>query len=197
MNRSVIALLGVACLSTMVIAEPAKTPEVKKPEVKAPEAKKALDIVDTAASDPQFSTLVGLIKDAGLVDALKKGEFTVFAPTNEAFKKVPAETMAALGKDKELLKAVLTYHVVPAKVMAKDVKAGDGPKTVQGTAFTIEVKDGKVSVGNKQGMATVTKTDIVASNGVIHVIDSVIVPMPADKKGEKPAGEAKPEKKSN
>ncbi len=191
MNKNVIALLGVACLSTMVLAaEPAAPAMPSAP--KAPEVKRTLDIVDTAASDPQFSTLVGLIKDAGLVDALKKGEFTVFAPTNDAFKKVSAETMAALGKDKELLKSVLTYHVVPTKVMAKDVKAGESPKTVQGTAFMIEVKDGKVSVGNKQGMANVTKTDIVASNGVIHVIDSVIIPPAADKKGE-----SKPEKKSN
>ncbi len=196
MSKNLIALLGVACLSTMVLAaDPAKPAAPAAPSApKAPEAKKTLDIVDTAASDPQFSTLVGLIKDAGLVDALKKGEFTVFAPTNDAFKKVPAETMAALAKDKDLLKSVLTYHVVPAKVMAKDVKAGESPKTVQGTAFTIEVKDGKVSVGNKQGMAGVTKTDIVASNGVIHVIDNVIVPLPADKKTEKPADKA-PEKK--
>ncbi|MCE2989062.1 MAG: fasciclin domain-containing protein [Nitrosomonadaceae bacterium] len=131
----------------------------------------AKDIVDTAAGAGSFNTLVTAIKAAGLVDTLKgKGPFTVFAPTDEAFAKIPKADLDALLKDKAKLTAVLTYHVVPAKVMAKDVKAGD-VKTVNGKSFKITTDKG-VMVDK----AKVTKTDIVASNGVIHVIDTVILP---------------------
>lgn len=131
----------------------------------------AKDIVDTAVSAGQFNTLAAALQKAGLVDTLKgKGPFTVFAPTDEAFAKVPKDQLDALLADKEKLTAVLTYHVVPGKVMAKDVKAGS-VKTVQGGALTVSTAGG-VKVDN----ANVVKTDIVADNGVIHVIDSVVLP---------------------
>jgi uncharacterized surface protein with fasciclin (FAS1) repeats len=135
-------------------------------------AASAADIVDTAVSAGQFNTLAAALKAAGLVDTLKgSGPFTVFAPTDAAFAKIPQADLDALLKDKVKLTSVLTYHVVPGKVMAKDVKPG-AVKTVQGSAFYVRTAGGKVMVDN----ATVTKTDIAASNGVIHVIDTVILP---------------------
>ncbi|MCA9086081.1 MAG: fasciclin domain-containing protein [Planctomycetaceae bacterium] len=136
------------------------------------------DIVDTAVGAGSFNTLVAAVKAAGLVETLKgAGPFTVFAPTDEAFAKLPAGTVEELLKpeNKAKLQAVLTYHVVPGKVMAADVVKLTGAKTVQGQQIDIAVKDGKVSVDG----ANVVKTDIETSNGVIHVIDSVI--LPADK----------------
>jgi len=131
----------------------------------------AKDIVDNAVSAGNFSTLVTAIKAAGLVDTLKgKGPFTVFAPTDEAFAKIPKANLDALLADKAKLSGVLTYHVVPGRVMAKDVKAGS-VKTVQGSALTISTKDGVMVDGAK-----VIKTDIVTDNGVIHVIDAVVMP---------------------
>jgi len=132
----------------------------------------AKDIVDTAVSAGQFNTLVTALKAAELVDTLKgPGPFTVFAPTDAAFAKIPKKDLDALLADKAKLTAVLTYHVVSGKVMAKDVKAGP-VKTVEGRSFTVKVDAGKVMVDK----ATVTKTDIVADNGVIHVIDTVLMP---------------------
>ncbi len=132
----------------------------------------AADIVDTAISAGQFKTLVKAVQEAGLVETLKgKGPFTVFAPTDEAFAKLPAGTLEALLMDKEKLAAILTYHVVPGKVMAAQVKAGQ-VKTVQGQALTVTTKNGAVMVDE----AKVVKTDITASNGVIHVIDTVVLP---------------------
>lgn len=129
------------------------------------------DIVDTAVAAGSFSTLVTAIKAAGLVETLKgKGPFTVFAPTDAAFAKIPKVDLDALLKDKTKLTAVLTYHVVPAMVMAKDVKAGDAP-TVNGKALKVTTDKG-VMVND----ANVTATDIKASNGVIHVIDTVLMP---------------------
>ena len=131
----------------------------------------AKDIVDTAVGAGNFKTLAAALTAAGLIDTLKgKGPFTVFAPTDEAFAKIPKADLDALLKDKAKLTAVLTYHVVPGKVMAKDVKAGK-VKTVQVAELTISTTSG-VKVDN----ATVVKTDIGADNGVIHVIDSVIMP---------------------
>jgi uncharacterized surface protein with fasciclin (FAS1) repeats len=134
------------------------------------------DIVATAVAAGSFTTLTKLVTAAGLVETLQgPGPFTVFAPTDAAFAKVPAATMDALGKDPALLKAVLLYHVVPGKVMAADV-VKLAPKaevaTAGGKKLTVTVADGKVMVDN----ALVTKTDIVTSNGVIHVIDAVIIP---------------------
>jgi uncharacterized surface protein with fasciclin (FAS1) repeats len=132
----------------------------------------AADIVDTAKSAGSFNTLVTAVQAAGLVDTLKgPGPFTVFAPTDEAFAKIPKEKLDALLKDKAALTKVLTYHVVPGKVMAADVKPGD-VKTVEGSSFKVAAKDGKVMVDK----AKVIKTDVAADNGVIHVIDSVIMP---------------------
>ncbi|MCW5641645.1 MAG: fasciclin domain-containing protein [Rhodoferax sp.] len=131
----------------------------------------AKDIVDTAVAAGSFNTLATALKAAGLVDTLKgKGPFTVFAPTDAAFAKVPKADLDALLADKAKLTAVLTYHVVPGKVMAADVKAGM-VKTVQGSSITVSTMDGV-----KVDQAKVTATDIVADNGVIHVIDSVILP---------------------
>ena len=131
----------------------------------------AKDIVDTAVAAGNFKTLATALQAAGLIDTLKgKGPFTVFAPTDAAFAKVPKADLDALLADKAKLTAVLTYHVVPGKVMAKDVKAGK-VKTVQGSELTISTTGG-VMVDK----AKVTATDIAADNGVIHVIDSVIMP---------------------
>jgi uncharacterized surface protein with fasciclin (FAS1) repeats len=134
-------------------------------------AVQAKDIVDTAIAAGNFKTLATALQAAGLVDTLKgKGPFTVFAPTDEAFAKVPKDQLDALLKDKAALTKVLTYHVVPGKVMAKDVKAGK-VKTVQGSELTVSTAGGVMVDGAK-----VTATDIVADNGVIHVIDSVVPP---------------------
>ena len=131
----------------------------------------AADIVDTAVAAGSFKTLVTAVQAAGLVDTLKgKGPFTVFAPTDEAFAKIPKDKLDALLKDKAALTKVLTYHVVPGKVMAANVAAGK-VKTVQGAELTVSTTGG-VKVDN----ANVIKTDVVASNGVIHVIDTVVMP---------------------
>ena len=132
----------------------------------------SIDVVDTAIAAGSFKTLVKAIQAAGLVDTLKgDGPFTVFAPTDEAFAKLPAGTLDALLKDKAKLQAVLTYHVVSGRVMAADVTKLKSAKTVQGQSLAIDT-----SKGVKVGTATVVKTDIAASNGVIHVIDSVLIP---------------------
>ena len=152
-----LALAVVICASVVVRAEDKK------------------DIVDTAIGAGSFKTLVAAVKAAGLVETLKgKGPFTVFAPTDEAFAKLPAGTVESLlnPENKAKLVAILTYHVVPGKVMAKDVVKLNEAKTVQGTSVKIMVKEGKVSVDAAQ----VVTTDIETSNGVIHVIDSVIMP---------------------
>ena len=131
-------------------------------------------IVGVAAGAGQFSTLVAAVKAAGLVDTLNgKGPFTVFAPTDEAFAKLPAGTVEGLLKpeNKEKLAGILTYHVVAGKVMAADVKTSK-VKTVNGKEAPIKVEAGKVTIG----AANVVKTDIAASNGVIHVIDTVLIP---------------------
>ena len=130
------------------------------------------NIVEIATEAGSFKTLLKAAQAAGLVDTLSKGgPFTVFAPNDEAFAKLPAGTLDSLLKDKKKLAAVLTYHVIPGKVMAKDVVKLKKAKTVQGQEITIDTKAG-VKVDN----AKVVKTDIEASNGVIHVIDAVILP---------------------
>ncbi len=133
----------------------------------------AADIVDTAVAAGNFTTLVTAVKAAGLVDTLKSaGPFTVFAPTDDAFKKLPAGTIEALLKDTDKLKGILTYHVVAGKVLAADVVKLKSAKTVEGQSVKISAKGGKVTVG----AATVVKTDIICDNGVIHVIDAVLLP---------------------
>ena len=132
-------------------------------------------VVENAANSADFSTLVAAVKAAGLAETLSgSGPFTVFAPTNAAFEKLPAGTVEKLLKpeNKDQLVKVLTYHVVPGKVMAKDVVKLTKAKTVEGSDVTIAVSGGSVSVDNAKGI----KTDINSSNGVIHVIDTVILP---------------------
>jgi uncharacterized surface protein with fasciclin (FAS1) repeats len=136
---------------------------------------KSVDIVDTAVGAGQFTTLAAALGAAGLVDTLKgEGPFTVFAPTDAAFAKLPEGTVDNLLKpeNRDQLIAILTYHVVPGKVYAADVVKLTSAKTVNGSDVTIKVADSGVSIDN----ANVVKTDIKASNGVIHVIDSVILP---------------------
>jgi LPXTG-motif cell wall-anchored protein len=131
------------------------------------------DIVEIAAGNPDFSTLVGAVQQAGLVETLQgEGPFTVFAPTNAAFAALPAGTLESL--DEATLRSILTYHVVSGNVMAADVMGMDGQSvaTVQGESITISVQGNTVRVNN----ATVVTTDIEASNGVIHVIDTVLLP---------------------
>ena len=131
----------------------------------------AADIVDTAVKAGNFKTLVAAVQAAGLVDTLKgTGPFTVFAPTDEAFAKIPKATLDGLLKDKAALSKILTYHVVSGKVMAKDVKAG-AVKTVQGQEITLATTGGVTVNGAK-----VVAADVAASNGVIHAIDTVIMP---------------------
>ncbi|WP_430421012.1 fasciclin domain-containing protein [Methylibium petroleiphilum] len=129
-------------------------------------------IAGTAAATPSLSTLNKLIADAGLTETLNgAGPYTVFAPTDDAFKAVPAKTLDALSKDKEQLKAVLLYHVAPGKVLAADVQPGN-LKTAQGTNLAVAKAGSFVTVDE----ALVTQTDVVASNGVVHVIDKVLIP---------------------
>ena len=138
-------------------------------------ASPAQDIVDTAVSAGSFNTLVAAVKAAGLVDTLKgPGPFTVFAPTDEAFAKLPAGTVEELLKpeNKSKLVAILTYHVVQGKVMARDVVKLHEAKTVNGQELTVKAQMGSVMVNN----ANVVKTDILCTNGVIHVIDTVVLP---------------------
>jgi uncharacterized surface protein with fasciclin (FAS1) repeats len=139
-------------------------------------------IVEIAQSNDNFSTLVAALKAAGLVETLNgEGPFTVFAPTNAAFDKLPEGTVENLLKDenKDQLTAILTYHVAPAKAMAADVVDMDQAPTVQGQPVQIMVEDGTVKLMGSN-TATVTTTDIEASNGVIHVIDTVLMPPEGD-----------------
>ena len=132
-----------------------------------------MNIVEIAASAGSFNTLVAAVKAAGLVETLSgEGPFTVFAPTDEAFAQIPEADLQALLADKEALTAVLTYHVVSGKVMAQDVVNLSSATTVNGQDLEIKVWDGKVMIDG----ATVLSTDIEATNGVIHVIDQVILP---------------------
>ena len=139
----------------------------------AGDAKETKDIVDTAVGAGKFKTLVAAVKAAGLVETLKgKGPFTVFAPTDEAFAKLPEGTVEKLLKNKKALAAILTYHVVAGKVMAADVVKLDSAKTVQGKSVTVKTEGKTVMINNAQ----VVIADIVTSNGVIHVIDTVLLP---------------------
>ena len=155
----------------LILSVPAVLSHAAEPSVAAPRAK--ADIVDTAVSAGSFKTLVAALQAAGLVDTLKgSGPFTVFAPTDEAFAKLPAGTVEALLKDIPKLKAILTYHVVAGKVEAKDVVKLTSVTTVNGQDLTIGTTGG-VTIN----AAKVVKADIQAKNGVIHVIDMVLLPM--------------------
>jgi uncharacterized surface protein with fasciclin (FAS1) repeats len=139
----------------------------------APAAVPAGDIVETATSTGSFTTLTKALQAAGLVETLKgEGPFTVFAPTDEAFAKLPKGTLDALLQDKNKLRTILTYHVVPGNVTSEQVAALTSAKTVNGKELRIGTAEGKVTVGR----ATVTQADVPATNGVIHVIDTVLLP---------------------
>jgi uncharacterized surface protein with fasciclin (FAS1) repeats len=161
MKKRLLRALPVALLASAFIGYSAMSQRAEK------------DIVDTAVGAGQFNTLVKLVQEAGLVDALRgEGPFTVFAPTDEAFAKLPKKQVDALLKDKEALRRVLLYHVVQGKVMASDVTKMRSAKTLQGQNINIRVRNNVVRIND----AKVVKADIVCSNGVIHVIDKVILP---------------------
>ncbi|HEX6708076.1 MAG TPA: fasciclin domain-containing protein [Albitalea sp.] len=135
------------------------------------------NIANTTAQRPELSTLTKLVNDAGLADTLKgPGPYTVFAPTDEAFKAVPAKTMTALANDKALLKSVLSYHVVPSKLPSAEVKNGPA-KSVQGANLALSKSGTFVTVED----AVVTQADVPATNGVVHIIDRVLMPPAAAK----------------
>lgn len=189
MKNTIIGLVGVAAIAGLAFAAAPAGGE-KKADAPAAKAGEKKTILATAEAAGSFKTLGAAIKAAGLEDALNgAGPFTVFAPTDAAFEKLGKEKIAELLKpeNKEKLASILKFHVIAGSVKAGDVvKMKESSKTLQGTAFQISVKDKTVMIGNDKGMATVTKTDIEASNGVIHVIDSVIIPADA-KKADKPA----------
>ncbi|MBI5027806.1 MAG: fasciclin domain-containing protein [Actinobacteria bacterium] len=177
-----LGLVATGCTATTPAAPSPSAPATSAASTPAPTMSEsaAPDIVDTAVAAGDFTTLAQALTAAGLVETLKgEGPFTVFAPTDEAFAKLPDGALDGLLKDKEALTGVLTYHVVPGEVMAAQVAGMDGQKvtTVQGGTFTVNVKDGKVSLTDGAGnTVNVVKTDITASNGVIHVIDGVLLP---------------------
>ena len=169
--KSLMSIFAASAVALAIVSQPVLADHCSS----SCSASKEKDIVDTAVGAGNFKTLVTAVGKAGLVETLKsKGPFTVFAPTDEAFGRLPAGTVEELimPENKEKLTAILTYHVVPGKVTAKDVLKLSEAKTVQGSSVDIKVDDGKVYVDGAQ----VVKADIHTSNGVIHVIDSVILP---------------------
>lgn len=172
-----IGFSGSSFMTSPVLAETCNSSQASS-EKKEGYAKSTSDIVDTAISAGSFNTLAAALKAADLVDVLKgQGPFTVFAPTDEAFSKLPAGTLENLLKpeNKEQLRAILTYHVVPGKVKSKDVAAMTSAKTVNGAELNIKVEGDRVMINN----SNVAKADVRASNGIIHVIDTVLIPQPA------------------
>jgi uncharacterized surface protein with fasciclin (FAS1) repeats len=167
--RTISALTAVAAASAVAVAGPASA----APQGNATSAGAKKDIVETAVAAGQFDTLTSLLKKAGLVKTLKgKGPYTVFAPTDAAFAKVPQETLDALGQDKAKLRSVLLYHVVGRKLTAAKIVKRRSVKTLNGQRVRIRVRGEKVRVGG----ARVTTADVRASNGVIHVINKVLIP---------------------
>jgi uncharacterized surface protein with fasciclin (FAS1) repeats len=171
MKRFVVIALAIVLGSLPAVAD-AHCGSCGSHDAKSHEAKHS-DIVATASSAGSFNTLLAAVKAAGLVETLQsEGPFTVFAPTDDAFAKLPAGTVETLLANPDKLREILLYHVVPGKVMAADVVGLDSAKTAQGSAVAIKLDDGSVRIDN----ALVTATDIETSNGVIHVIDTVIIP---------------------
>jgi uncharacterized surface protein with fasciclin (FAS1) repeats len=167
--RSISTLTAVAAASAVAVAGPASA----GPQGSAPSARAKNDIVDTALQTGQFNTLASLLKKAGLVKTLKgKGPYTVFAPTDAAFAKVPQATLDELGRDKAKLRSVLLYHVAGRKLPAATIVKRRSVKTLNGQRVRIRVRGETVRVGG----ARVTTADVGASNGVIHVIDKVLIP---------------------
>ncbi len=182
-NKAILSAVLVTAMSFSAVSVQAK----KDPEVGGAAMFPTKNIVENAVNSKDHTTLVTAVKAAGLVDTLEgPGPFTVFAPTNEAFDKLPAGTVDTLTKpeNKDQLTKILTYHVVPGKLTAKDlmklIKKGDGKaelKTVQGETLTATAQDGKIVLTDqKGGTSTVTIADVIQSNGVIHVVDSVLMP---------------------
>jgi uncharacterized surface protein with fasciclin (FAS1) repeats len=164
--RTTLALLVVAAVAVAAIGASASASTASRSEGDK-------NIAETAVAAGQFKTLASLLTKAGLVGTLQgKGPFTVFAPTDKAFAKVPKATLSALAKDKAKLRAVLLYHVVKGKVTAAQAMKLRSAKTLNGQSVAIRVSGGKVLVGG----ATVTRADVMASNGVIHVINKVLIP---------------------
>ena len=161
------ALLALTALAASAVAVPATSASQDSGTAEK-------TIVEVAASDKRFTTLVSLVQRAGLADELSSGELTVFAPTNKAFNKLPRKTLRAVKRDKDLLISVLTYHVVAGEVPASEVVKLDGKsvETLNGKSVHVRVKGSKVRVNR----AKVIQTDIQASNGVVHAIDRVLVP---------------------
>lgn len=164
--RPITAIKSVLLIATIaMIATTAQAGNYAKNKAKK-------DIIDTAVAAGSFNTLATALNQAGLIETLKgDGPFTVFAPTDEAFEKIPAEQLQAILADKELLTSILTYHVVSGKVKAKDVVKLDSATSLEGSSLKVTSVEG-VQINN----AKVIKTDIITSNGVIHVIDTVLVP---------------------
>jgi len=159
-------LISTAVVAASVLLGPA-------PTAHGPDSEPTMNIVQTAISAGSFNTLVAAVKAAGLVETLSgAGPFTVFAPTDEAFARLPEGQLEALLADKEALTAVLTYHVVAGRVMAEDVSKLSSAQTLNGQTVSVKVWDGKVMINDAQ----VTTADIDATNGVIHVVDKVILP---------------------
>jgi uncharacterized surface protein with fasciclin (FAS1) repeats len=158
--KRIIAVLGLSVLVAIPFAAPSS-------------AQSDRTIVEVAASDPQFSTLVDLVQKAGLAETLSSGRYTVFAPTNAAFEKVPKATLDALAADPDQLRAVLTYHVAPGRLTAAKVVRRTRIKTVNGASIRVRVRGSRVFLNRT---TRVTKTNVRASNGVIHVIDRVLLP---------------------
>jgi uncharacterized surface protein with fasciclin (FAS1) repeats len=181
MKKNFFSLLSLIIFSTVALvacnneaekkpAEETMTAPAEEPKMDAPK-----DVVDIAIASPDHTTLVAAVKAAGLVETLKgAGPFTIFAPTNEAFAALPAGTVDALltPEKKADLTNILTYHVVPGAVKAADLKDGQKVKTLQGEELTVTIKDGKVMING----ANVTAADLEGSNGVVHVIDAVLMP---------------------
>jgi uncharacterized surface protein with fasciclin (FAS1) repeats len=168
LHRRLIAVLVVPATVALPVAAAASASAPTPAQ-----SSKTKTIVGVAAGDPQFSTLVKLVKSAGLAGTLSKGSYTVFAPTNAAFAKVPKATLTALGKDEAKLRAVLLYHVVQGRVPASKVVKLSTAKTLNGASVKIAVRGKSVYLN---GSTKVVKTDVRASNGIIHVIDKVLLP---------------------
>lgn len=174
MKKNTITLVVLSLILPLALLQAGSCGTAASTTKAAYKSKVTANIVETAVSAGSFNTLVAAVKAAGLVETLSgEGPFTVFAPTDAAFSALPAGTVESLllPENKEKLVAILTYHVVPAKVKAKDVKSGEAP-TVNGKTLTIDASASGVTVEG----AKVIKTDVMASNGVIHVVDTVILP---------------------
>ncbi len=188
MKKSLLAIVTLLCVASLTLVacssdddknDKKETTTTTEAKSDAMEETKSNTIVDIAVGDESFSTLVSLVTEAGLVDALSdtNSELTVFAPTNDAFAKVDSATLAKLKANPEALKQVLTYHVVTSKALSSNLTDGQEITTLEGSKVTVKISGTSVSLMADSGTSVnVTKADIEADNGVIHVIDSVLIP---------------------